>query len=86
MVLKPLRLDIFIISNQKTNLRVESKQDFACNLRAACRHLNFRGVQCGGPQKQVSDHISIENTNHTKGTLLSLLKVRLYDCYTNSPF
>ena len=38
------------------------------------------GVQHGGSQMQVNDCISNKNTNRTKITLLSFLKVYLYGC------
>ena len=56
MCLKPLRLDSFIISNKKTNLRVELSH-VICAPRVVIQISGEGGVQRVGPQKQVNDHI-----------------------------
>ena len=47
---------------------------------------DYQGVQRGGPPTEVNNRISIKNANYIKSTLVSFLKVCLYNCCTNAPF
>ena len=53
-------------------------------------HTNLQLTKSGGAAwltaEEESDRISMKKTNYIKSTLLSLLKVCLYGCYTNCQF